>query len=123
MMGRYDETIAQYRRVLALDSTFVYGEPVDAAAWREKGELDSALVAYRRTQRALGGMPPPGLAITLARAGHIDEARQALRRMMELTKGRTGGWRPGCMPRWATATQPSRHSIGRCATTTCPCRS
>jgi len=91
LMGRYDETIAQYRRLLALDSTFAVGEPVDAAAWREKGELDSALAAYRRQQRALGGLPLPGLAVTLVRAGRINEARQALRRMMELTKGRAGG--------------------------------
>ena len=60
---------------------------IDAAAWREKGELDSALAAYRRTQRALGGMPLPGLAVTLARAGRIAEARQEFRRLMDPTKG------------------------------------
>jgi tetratricopeptide (TPR) repeat protein len=87
-MGRYDETIAKYRRVLALDSTFLYMEAFDAAAWREKGELDSALAAYRRTQRAVGGTPLFGLAVTLARAGRIAEARQEFRRLMDLTKGR-----------------------------------
>jgi TolB-like protein/tetratricopeptide (TPR) repeat protein len=86
LMRRYDETIAQYRRVLALDSTFLYTDVMDAAAWREKGELDSALAAYRRTQRALGGMPLPGLAVTLARAGRIAEARQEFRRLMGRTK-------------------------------------
>jgi tetratricopeptide (TPR) repeat protein len=85
-MGRYDETIAQYRRVLAMDSTFLYMDVIDAAAWREKGELDSALAAYRRTQRALGGMPLVGLAVTLARAGRIAEARQEFRRLMDPTK-------------------------------------
>ncbi|HEY6061031.1 MAG TPA: protein kinase, partial [Gemmatimonadales bacterium] len=87
LMRRYDETIAQYRRVLALDSTFVYIDVLDAAAWREKGELDSSVAAYHRTQRALGGMPLPGLAVTLARAGRIAEARQEFRRLMDLTKG------------------------------------
>jgi tetratricopeptide (TPR) repeat protein len=86
LMRRYDETIAQYRRVLALDSTFLYADVIDAAAWREKGELDSALAAYRRTQRALGGMPLPGFAVTLARAGRIAEARQEFTRLMGPTK-------------------------------------
>jgi len=86
-MGRYDEAIAQYRRVLTMDSTFLYLEVIDAAAWREKGELDSALAAYHRTQRVLGGMPLVGLAITLARAGRIAEARQEFRRLMDLAKG------------------------------------
>jgi len=85
-MRRYDETIAQYRRVLAMDSTFLYMDVIDAAAWREKGELDSALAAYHRTQRVLGGMPLQGLAITLARAGRIAEARQEFRRLMGPTK-------------------------------------
>jgi tetratricopeptide (TPR) repeat protein len=88
LMRRYDETIAQYRRVLALDSTFLYTDVLDAAAWREKGELDSALAAYRRTQRALGGMPLQGLAVTLARAGRIAEARQEFRRLMGPTRER-----------------------------------
>jgi serine/threonine-protein kinase len=87
-MRRYDETIAQYRRVLALDSTFLYIDVPDAAAWREKGELDSAFAAYHRTQRVLGGMPLVGLAVTLVRAGRIAEARQELRRLKDLTKGR-----------------------------------
>jgi tetratricopeptide (TPR) repeat protein len=86
-MGRYDETIAQYRRVLAMDSTFLYIDALDAAAWREKGELDSALAAYRRTQRVQGGMPLVGLAVTLVRAGRIAEARQEFRRLKDLTKG------------------------------------
>jgi serine/threonine-protein kinase len=86
-MGRYDETIAQYRRVLALDPAFLYGEALDAAAWREKGELDSAFAAYHRTQRVLGGAPLLGLAVTLAQAGRIAEARQEFRRLKDLAKG------------------------------------
>jgi serine/threonine-protein kinase len=88
IMRRYDETIAQYRRVLAMDSTFLYGDVWDAAAWREKGQLDSALVAYRRTQRALGGAPLVGLAVTLAQTGRIAEARQELRRLEGVARGR-----------------------------------
>ena len=86
-MRRYDEAIAQYRRVLALDSTFLYVDVLDAAAWREKGELDSALAAYRRTQRVQGGRPLVGLAVTLVRAGRIAEAREEFRRLKDLTKG------------------------------------
>jgi tetratricopeptide (TPR) repeat protein len=86
-MGRYDATIAQYRRILALDSTFLYIDALDAAAWREKGELDSALAAYHRTQRVQGGAPLLGLAVTLVRAGRIAEARQEFRRLKDLTKG------------------------------------
>ena len=87
-MGRYDETIAQYRRVLAMDSTFLYGDVWDAAAWRQKGRLDSALAAYRRTQRALGGAPLWGLAVTLVRAGRTAEARQELGRVQVVARGR-----------------------------------
>jgi serine/threonine-protein kinase len=88
LMGWYDETIAKYRRVLALDSSFYYGEVLDAAAWREKGKPDSALAAYHRTQRALGGMPLLDLAVTLARAGRLAEARQEFGRVQGLAKGR-----------------------------------
>ena len=88
VMRRYDEAIAAYHRALALDSTFLYADVWDGAAWREKGRLDSAVAAYRRTQRVLGGTPLYGLAVTLARMGRTAEARVELRRLEAVARQR-----------------------------------
>ncbi len=74
---RYDDAIAEARRLQALDSTFFYGEIYDANSWREKGQLDSALAAYERVRRIVG-LPTWGLGVTLARMGRTAEARQVL---------------------------------------------
>jgi TolB-like protein len=76
-LRRYDDAIAEGRRLQALDSTFFYGDAFDAASWREKGQFDSAVAIYRRVQR-FTPLPIMGLAITLARMGRTDEARRML---------------------------------------------
>ncbi len=76
-LRRYDDAIAQGRRLRALDSSFFYGDAYDAASWREKGQLDSAVAVYRRAQ-GITPLPMFGLAVTLARMGRTDEARRML---------------------------------------------
>ncbi len=76
-LRRYDEAIAQYRRMQALAPGFFLGDAWDAASWREKGQLDSAEAAYRCAQRD-ASQPAFGLALTLARMGRADEARRML---------------------------------------------
>ena len=62
---------------MQLDATFVYGEPLLAALYREMGRFDEAIALYKKAQE-LSGRPGFGLAITYARMNRPNEARQAL---------------------------------------------
>lgn len=88
VMRRYDEAIGEGRRMAANDSTFFYVEPFDGAALREKGNLDSALVVYRRAQALSPDRPLFGLAVTLARMGRRAEARAMVQRLEVLARRR-----------------------------------
>ena len=77
-LRRYDDAIVQHGRVQALDSTFFYLDAFEGAAWREKGQFDSALAAYRRAARRAQGKPLWGLGVTLARMGRPAEAHAVL---------------------------------------------
>jgi len=76
---RWDEVLSQHRRTMAIDSTFFYGAVWDGEAYRHKGQLDSALAAYRRAQLRVADWPIAGLGVTLAEAGRYAEARQVMR--------------------------------------------
>ena len=78
LMRRYDGAVAEYRHLLAIDSTFFYFDAFSGAALREAGALDSALAVYRRAQQRSPERPLFGLAITLARMGRRTEAREVL---------------------------------------------
>ena len=78
---RYDEVIVQHARTMALDSTFLYMDWFVGAAYREQGRYAEALAEYRRAQDLAGEQPLHGYAITYARMGRTEEAREILGRL------------------------------------------
>jgi TolB-like protein/tetratricopeptide (TPR) repeat protein len=78
---RYDDVIAQHARTVALDSTFLYMDSFRGAALREQGRTAEALAEYQRAQRLAGSQPLHGLALTYARMGMLQEARDVLGRL------------------------------------------
>jgi tetratricopeptide (TPR) repeat protein len=73
----YDEAIAAGQRAMQLDPTFLYGEPLLAALYREMGRFDDAIALYEKAQ-SFSGKPGFGLAITYARMNRREEALQTL---------------------------------------------
>ncbi len=78
---RYDDVVVQHARTMALDSTFLYMDSFVGAAYREQGRFTEALSAYRRAQELAGSQPLHGLALTYARMGRPEDARQVLGRL------------------------------------------
>jgi Tfp pilus assembly protein PilF len=78
---RYDDVIVQHARTAALDQTFIYLDTFLGAAYREQGRYDLALAEYRRAQGFMGDQPLHGYAITYARMGKTQEARDLLDRL------------------------------------------
>jgi tetratricopeptide (TPR) repeat protein len=73
---RYRDVLDQTRRTAEIDPQFFYFDSFEAEAYRELGKPDSALASYARAKAKAGDQPMPGLAITLARLGRTQEARQ-----------------------------------------------
>ncbi len=72
---RFGEAEAAAQRLMEADPSYSYFERDLALVYREEGKLDQALDIYSRLANV---RPQAGLAITLARLGRNDDARQAL---------------------------------------------
>ena len=70
--------MAAGERSLQLDPTFLYGEPLLAALYREMGRFDDAIALYKKSQE-MSGRVPFGLAITYAKMNLRSEAREILK--------------------------------------------
>jgi adenylate cyclase len=71
--GRFDDAIAEGRRTQLLDPNYFYQGSELAAAYREKGMFAEALELYKKAGEVTG-VPQPGLAITYAKMGRLNEA-------------------------------------------------
>jgi tetratricopeptide (TPR) repeat protein len=85
MQRRLDEALAAAKRTMEIDPNYTYFEPALALVYREQGKLSEALDIYVRVAQT-SGQPSAGLAITYARLGKKDEARQVLSKLLELAK-------------------------------------
>jgi eukaryotic-like serine/threonine-protein kinase len=83
MSRRYDQAIQQHQKTAELDPNFYYSESSLGVAYREKGMFAEAVAEYLRLQRAMGGQPLMGLAITYARMGKTADARNILNELLK----------------------------------------
>src|SRR5262249_14846239 len=84
--GRYRAVIDAHKRAQTIDSSFVYFQSWVAAAYRELGDYAAALGEYAAADKALGGAPQYGLALTYLRTGREEDARDIMRRLDERAK-------------------------------------
>jgi serine/threonine-protein kinase len=85
---RFDEVIVANRKTREIDPKFWYIEAWAGAARRELGDYQGALKEYGEAEANTGGAPQYGLAITFARMGRLQEARELLRRLDERARTR-----------------------------------
>ena len=78
--GLLAEAIAQLKKVLELEPTFLLVHPDLGRAYAQMGQFDRAIEEFRQATVLAGGLPgsSAGLAHTLAIAGHTEEARAML---------------------------------------------
>ncbi len=81
-IDRVDDAVAEAERTLQLDPSYLYLEATLATAYREKGDFAEAIRLYEKAQEA-AQFPSSGLAITYARMGRQDDARQILRQLID----------------------------------------
>jgi TolB-like protein len=77
-----EDAVAAAKRTLTIDPNFIYVEPTLARVYREQGKLDDALTIYLKA-RQVTHEPTAGLAITYARLGRDNEARQVLQDLID----------------------------------------
>ncbi len=75
--GHVDEAIAEAKRTLQLDPTYVYGGSILAEAYEEKGMHSEAIELFKKAAE-MTGIPQSGLAVTYAHIGRLSEARLVL---------------------------------------------
>ena len=85
--GRYEEALAVFRTVLEMEPERADGWAGVGAVYAEQGRLDDALQAYRRVP-GKGVQARVGAAVTLARLGRREEARQELSRIVAESRRR-----------------------------------
>ena len=61
----------------------MYLESWVAAAYRDMGDYETSLREYLQAEKALGGAPQSGLALTYSLMGRENDARDVMRRMDE----------------------------------------
>jgi TolB-like protein len=83
MAQRYSAVIEAHKRTQAIDPSLVYFQSWVAAAYRELGDYPAALREYDLADKALGGAPQYGLALTYVRMGREKEARDIMRQLDE----------------------------------------
>jgi serine/threonine-protein kinase len=83
--SRFDDALAEAKRMNELDPTFSYFDDSLAAAYRERGDLAKAIDLYEKAE-AVVPAHRPGLAIAYARAGRLDDARRVLAELIERAK-------------------------------------
>ena len=89
--GDFEASLKECRTIQELDPNFVYVHQCFGAAYLFLGRFDESIVEYRKFDNADygGGGATPDLGVALARAGHLDEARDHVRRLEVLfAKGR-----------------------------------
>lgn len=79
---RYDEAIAQYKRVLVRDPTFSYAQRALGWAYGSKGMYPEAIVATRKSIE-LGNLGTGYLGLWLAKSGKRDEALKLLNELKQ----------------------------------------
>lgn len=91
--GRYDDAIAEYRKVVDLRPNESLGYANLGAALADKGENDAAVAAYEQALRLAPDDPrvERNFAQSLLRLGRIDEALIHLQRAVELRLARNSG--------------------------------
>ena len=82
-----DEAISEGQRTLQLDPNYFYLDSDLAAAYREKGNFAEAIALYTKAQETTH-LPSSGLAITYARMGQQDEARNILAQLVRAREKR-----------------------------------
>jgi tetratricopeptide (TPR) repeat protein len=85
-----DDAMAAGERALQLDPTFLYGEPLLAALYREMGRFDDAIDLYKKSQD-ISGRVPFGLAITYGKMNRPEEAREILKAVYASRRSYTMG--------------------------------
>ncbi len=78
---RWRAVIEAHQRTEAIDPSFVYIESWVGGAYRELGDYDSALREYQKAEKLLGGTPQCGLALTYARMGRAQDARDTMKKV------------------------------------------
>jgi adenylate cyclase len=81
-IDRIEDAVAEAERTVQLDPSYLYLEATLATAYREKGDIAGAIRLYEKAQEAVQ-FPSSGLAITYARMGRQDDARQILRQLID----------------------------------------
>ena len=81
--NRFDEAMAEAKRTMEIDPSYVYFEPNLALVYREEGKLREALDIYVRLEQTRH-QPTAGLALTYARLGQTAQARQALTELIHI---------------------------------------
>jgi len=82
-----DDAVVEGQRTLQLDPNYFYLDSVLAAAYREKGNFEEAIQLYTKAQEATH-LPSSGLAITYARMGRANEARNVLAELLQAREKR-----------------------------------
>jgi len=85
--NRYDDAINEGQRTLQLDPNYFYLDSILAAAYREKGNFPEAIALYTKAQEATR-LPSSGLAITYARMGRENDAKNILSQLSQARETR-----------------------------------
>ena len=82
-----DDAISEGQRTLQLDPNYFYLDSGLAAAYREKGNFAEAIALYTKAQDATH-LPSSGLAITYARMGRQNDARNIFAQLVQAREKR-----------------------------------
>src|SRR5438105_4471841 len=85
--NRLDEAIAEGQRTQQLDPHYFYLDSALAEAYREKGNFEEAISLNTKAQEETH-LPSSGLAITYARTGRLEDARNILDQLLQERRGR-----------------------------------
>ena len=86
-LGRTEDAIKAGKRTLQIDPDFIYIDSALADAYRENGEFQKAIELYEKAQTATH-FPSVGLAITYAKMGRQEEARNILNQLIKESQQR-----------------------------------
>jgi TolB-like protein/Tfp pilus assembly protein PilF len=82
-LDRMDEAMTEGIRTLQIDPNYIYESPILANVYNEKGMFPEAIALFSKAQQ-MTGQPQPGLAISYARTGRKEEAREILEQLKKL---------------------------------------
>src|SRR5213595_2866279 len=85
--NRIDDAVIEGQRTLQLDPNYFYLDSDLAAAYREKGNFAEAIALYTKAQDATH-LPSSGLAITYARMGRQNDARNIFAQLVQAREKR-----------------------------------